>query len=55
MVDFRSEIVVIKKMVVKLYKRSVVIEPVVETVIPIVEVPNIWAEPANGKVEETKE
>lgn len=40
---FKEEIAEINKMVTELYERPVIAEPVVDIVIPIVEVPNIWA------------
>lgn len=42
-------------MVVKLYERSIINEPVIETVIPTIEVPNIWVELADRQVEEIEE
>lgn len=52
-VEMRVEIEEIKKMVAELYERSMVVKSVVETVIPIFEVPNIWADLADGQVELT--
>lgn len=42
-------------MVTELSKRPMVDEPIVETVIPTVEVLNIWAVPVNEQAEQTKE
>lgn len=39
--DIRIEIAEIKKIVTKLYERTVIIEPVMDTMIPTIEVPNI--------------
>lgn len=44
-----------KKMVTELYERSFIAEPVEEIMIPTVEVPNIWADPAAVRVEKTRE
>lgn len=54
-VDVRTEIVRIKKIVTKLYDRLVVVDLVVETIIPIVEVPNIWEDSMVVQAEETRE
>lgn len=54
-VDVRAKIVEIKKMVTKIYEWPVVVELVVETVIPTIEVPNILADPVAIQVEETRE
>lgn len=45
----------IKKMVSELYKRPFISEPVIETVISTVEVPNTWEDSANVQVKETRE
>lgn len=45
--DVKTEILEIKKMVIELFKRPMVGEPIVETVIPTVEVPNILAMPVD--------
>lgn len=42
--DARSKIAKIKKMVMELYERPIIAEPVVETIISTVEVPKIWEE-----------
>lgn len=42
-------------MVTNLYERLVVAEPVAETVIPTVEVPNIWEDSVDVQVEKTRE
>lgn len=53
--DVRFEIAKIKKMVAELYERQVISEPIIDTMIPTVEIPNIWAEPADVQVKKTKE
>lgn len=53
--DIRTEVTIIKKMVSKLYERSVFAVIVVEMVIPTVHVPNIWQDLANALLAETRE
>ncbi|XP_047249994.1 uncharacterized protein LOC124885790 [Capsicum annuum] len=53
--DIRYEVMKIKKMVIEIYKRPVVVEPVLETMIHTVHVPNIWAIPLDAPVEDTEE
>lgn len=52
--DVRAEIAKIKKMITQLYERPIIAELVMETVIPPVEVPNIWEDPTAVPVEETR-
>lgn len=54
-VDIRSEVAEIKKIVVELYEISVVTKPIVEIVISTLYVPNIWVVPVDAIVEETEE
>lgn len=49
--DVRTKITEIKKMVTELSERTMFAEPIVETLIPIVEVPNILAVPVNEKAD----
>lgn len=53
--DIRYEVMKIKKMVVEIYKIPVIVEPILETMIHTVHVPNIWAIPLDAPVEETEE
>lgn len=53
--DIKFELAEIKKIVSKLYEIPVVVEPIVQIVIPTVYVPNIWADPADIQVKKTKE
>ncbi|KAF3646755.1 hypothetical protein FXO38_19008 [Capsicum annuum] len=54
-VNIRSNITKIKKIVAKLYERPVVAEPIVKKVIAIVYMPNIYEVPADALDEETEE
>lgn len=53
--DVLAKIAKIKKVVIELYERTVVAEPVVETVNSTIEVPNILADPTAIQVKETRE
>lgn len=53
--NVKAEITEIKKMVIEQYERSVVIEPVMETEIPTVEVHNILADSVDAQVKKTRE
>lgn len=53
-VDIRTEVAEIKKMVSEIYERWVVAKPIIETVIPMFHVSNIWDDPMATQVEETK-
>lgn len=52
---FKKEPEEIRKMVRELYERSMVIDPIVETMIPIVEVPNILEVPENEQTNQIEE
>lgn len=54
-VDVREEIAEIKKIIIELYKCPIIVEPVVETVIPIVKVLNIWVISVNVQDEDIDE
>lgn len=45
--DIRATIAEIKKIVVKLYERSVVPEPIIESMIPTIEISNSWTKPVD--------
>lgn len=53
-VDIRAEIAEIHKIVTNLYERQIIAELVVETMIPTIDVPNIWVVSINMKAEETQ-
>lgn len=53
--EIRSEVAKIKMMVTELYDRPIVSKPIVETVIPIIHVTNIWEVPVEVPVREIRE
>lgn len=40
--DIKTKLAKIKRMVHELYDKPVILEPVIETVVPTIHVPNIW-------------